>query len=82
MDDFNGQLRAPRVVADDERLTGTYQGGVYVQPGATLTLEGVHQGSLHVETVAAVVIVSRGSHQGSLHVEPGARVVISGRVRS
>ena len=78
-DNFDGVLR-PRLVVDaDQKLTGTHQGGVHVQPGATLFLSGTVQGSLAIEDGAAVELA--GTLQGSLHVDQGGSALVTGAVQ-
>jgi hypothetical protein len=78
-DNFDGVLR-PRLVVDaDQQLMGTHQGGVHVQPGATLFLNGILQGSLAIEDGAAVELA--GTLQGSLHVDQGGSARVTGAVQ-
>jgi cytoskeletal protein CcmA (bactofilin family) len=78
-DNFDGVLRPRLVVEADRQLVGTHQGGVHVQPGATLFLNGTIQGSLAVEDGAAVELA--GTLQGSLHIDQGGSALVTGAVQ-
>lgn len=77
-DNFEGVLR-PRLVVDADQLIGIHQGGVHVQPGATLSLNGTMQGSLAIEDGAVVELA--GILQGSLHVDQGGSALATGAVQ-
>lgn len=78
-DNFGGRLRPCLVVQADQQLTGIHRGGVHVQPGATLVLNGTVQGSLTIEDGAAVELA--GTLQGSLHVDQGGSALVTGAVQ-
>ena len=74
-DFFDGIPRSPMVVSSDQTLTGTHQGGVYLQAGH-FRLDGHLQGSLSVEPGASAEI--NGELQGSIHIARGATAVVNG----
>lgn len=77
VDLFGDEERPRLVIAGDYVLAGCHQGSVHVELGQ-LSLEGILQGSLDVQTGVAALI--HGTVQGSVRVASGSRVVVTGGI--
>lgn len=55
-------------------LRGTLQGSLAIHPGATATIVGRQQGSVHLGE--SVSVEELGAIEGSVHIEAGAKLVV------
>lgn len=76
--DGTDELRDPKVVVDDEVLSGTHSGSVCIHSGAAFEISGHGHlsGSLRLQSGSSALIL--GQHSGSLHVATGSVVEILG----